>query len=303
MSIFNELIVRFPVRNTPAQKQAFRDYVCAAEGLNAKVETLEKHDNVVIGDPGNAKMIFTAHYDTPRSMLFPNLMLPTSRVLFILYQAAVILALLVPSVAAGVLVMNAGEGLLWRELGLLTYVVIYFGLFFLVMRRGINLNNYNDNTSGTAAVLELAKKIPEEMRSKAAFVLFDDEEKGLKGSKAMAKAYPAVKENTLILNLDCVGNGDNFVFVYGKALRGDPILPKLEQAMARLGSVTFICASRGNCNSDQKSFQHGIGVCACKKSRRGVLYTPNIHTKKDVEADPANVDRLSDAMAEVPGLL
>ncbi len=296
MSIFNELNSRFPVRNTPEQKQAFRDYVCSMENLNAKVETLEKHDNLVIGDPETAKVLFTAHYDTPKSMFVPNLMLPTSRPLFILYQVAVILVLLIPSVAAGLFVMSRGEGVLWNELGLLTYLVIYFGLFFLLMRRGINPNNHNDNTSGTAAVLDIARKLPEDLKGKAAFVLFDDEEKGLKGSKAMAKAYPAVKGNTLVINLDCVGNGKNFVFVYGKALKNDPVLFALEKAMESLGSVTFICISRGNCNSDQKSFKRGIGVCACKKSRRGILYTPAIHTKKDTEADPSNMDSLADAM-------
>lgn len=299
MSIFNEINTRFPVRNTPEQKQAFRDYVQGLNGLDAKVETLEKHDNVVIGSPETAKVIFTAHYDTPRNMLIPNLMIPASKPLFYLYQMCVIVPLLVISVGAGLFVMSRGEGLLWQEAGVLTYAVLYFCLFFLIMKRGINKTNYNDNTSGTAAVLDLALKMPDLYRDKVAFILFDDEEKGLKGSKAMAKAHHAIKKNTLVINFDCVGNGDNFVCVYNKALDGDPVLEEIRNL---LPGARLVCISRGSCNSDQKSFKRGIGICACRKNRFGTLYTPYIHTKKDTVVDPSNMDKLADAFAKADKL-
>lgn len=300
MSSFNEINTRFPIRNTPEQKQAFRDYVLGLEGLNAKVETLEKHDNVVIGDQEKAKVIFTAHYDTPRNMLIPNLMLPANKPLYYLYQMCVIVPLLAISVGAGLFVMSRGDSLLWQEAGLLTYLVIYFGLFFLIMKRGINKTNFNDNTSGASAVIDLALKIPEGLRDKVAFVLFDDEEKGLKGSKAMAKAHPAIKANTLVINLDCVGNGENFVCVYNKALAGDPVLEEIRKL---LPDARLVCISRGSCNSDQKSFSRGIGVCACRKNRFGTLYTPYIHTKKDTVVNPANMDKLVNAFINADKLI
>ena len=48
---------------------------------NARTENNDDHINLIFGDPGRAKVIFTAHYDTPRRMLFPNLMLVTNRML------------------------------------------------------------------------------------------------------------------------------------------------------------------------------------------------------------------------------
>ena len=293
MGCFDEIITRFPVRNTPEQKQAFRDYVLGIEGLGAKVEAVEKHDNVVIGSPETAKVLFTAHYDTPKRMLLPNLMLPASKPLYILYQISIILPLLIISIGAGLFVMSRGDSILWQEAGLFTYLILYFGLFFLIMRRGINEHNCNDNTSGASAVLDITMKLPAEYRDRVACVLFDDEEKGLKGSKAMAKAFPAIRKNTLVINLDCVGNGDYFVCVYNKALKDDPVLEELKKL---LPDARFICISRGSCNSDQKSFTRGIGICACRKNRFGTLYTPYIHTKKDTAVNPANMDKLSEAL-------
>ena len=46
-------------------------------------------------------------------------------------------------------------------------------------------------------------------------------------------------------------------------------------------------------NSDYKKFEQGVCCVACKKSKKGLLYTPYIHTKKDVVADVKNVEFLS----------
>ena len=74
---------KFPIRRSKEQKEEFIKYVKEEiSGYNVDVETLEKeHNNILIGDVENAKVVFTAHYDTPATSIVPNLMLPKNKVL------------------------------------------------------------------------------------------------------------------------------------------------------------------------------------------------------------------------------
>ena len=212
MTIINTLVEKFPVRRSKEQKEAFRAWAveqAKSMGYQAQVEAVKDHHNVVIGDPETAQAIFTAHYDTPAGFFLPNLMTPRNKLVFWLRQVWMILVLILIGVAVGVPVgMLAGNGDIGFEVGWL----VYMGCLFVMLMGPANKNNVNDNTSGVAAVFETMARIPEEDRAKAAFILFDNEEKGLLGSKAYAKAHPAVKESGFIVNLDCVGDGDHILF-------------------------------------------------------------------------------------------
>ncbi|MBQ8556563.1 MAG: hypothetical protein IJ438_11930 [Clostridia bacterium] len=79
MSIIETLLEKHPIRKTNTQKEAFRTWMVEqAEkmGYAAQVETAGQNKNVVIGDPETADVIFSAHYDTPPVMPWPNIVLP-----------------------------------------------------------------------------------------------------------------------------------------------------------------------------------------------------------------------------------
>ena len=75
-----------------------------------------------------------------------------------------------------------------------------------------NKNNKNDNTSGVAAVMSLIKNIDKD--SNVAFILFDNEEKGLIGSGQFNKQNKKMMENKPLINLDCIGNGNEIVVIF-----------------------------------------------------------------------------------------
>ena len=184
----SEIDERFPIRNSAGQKAAFRACALAEAGaVPARAEENEGHTNLVFGDPDTARVIFTAHYDTPRRGLLPNLMLVTNPALAWTYRlGTLILLLLAPALAAawGVWVLlDLDWALMSHRLLLLgVYTTVYYGLFYLMFRGPANQRNRNDNTSGTAAVLGLMETLGE--KPGVAYILFDDEEKGKKGSKA-----------------------------------------------------------------------------------------------------------------------
>jgi Zn-dependent M28 family amino/carboxypeptidase len=131
-----------------------------------------------------------------------------------------------------------------------------------------------------------------------AFILFDNEEKGLKGSKGYHNEHKEAMKNRLLINFDCVGNGEHILFIVPKALQGGEEMEGLRRAMQAEGGYTpyFFPAKGSTCNSDQKSFPHGVACVACRRTRRGIFYTPAIHTEKDTVAKDANVRYLADGV-------
>ena len=301
-----ELNARYAVRNSREQKEAFRAYAvdeAAQSGYAACTEANggagdpnKAHKNVVIGDPLCAGIVFTAHYDTPRRALIPNLMLPLNPVLRYLVIFVPILAMLAFSIWIALTVrgLTGLEGKAGRLVYMAVYAAVYFGLFFLLYRGPANRHNANDNTSGTAAVLTLMRKLEGDPR--AAFILFDDEEKGKKGSKAWGKEHPEAKSGQLVVNLDCVGNGETFVVSASEKAMQDERYPALSKALEAVGALMRF-ARRASMNSDQKNFDRGVGICACLHNRLAGYYTPRIHTGRDTVASAENIRRLTDALA------
>lgn len=79
----------------------------------------------------------------------------------------------------------------------------------------------NDNASGSAAVLEMARTFANtkiKPKRSIIFVLFASEEIGLEGAKHFAENSPIpVEKITAMINLDCVGYGDSIQVGNGKS--------------------------------------------------------------------------------------
>ena len=297
-----ELNERFPIRKRIEQKDQFLAWAKAeAEslGYRAQVEALgdkKQHRNLIIGSVKNAKTVFTAHYDTPANNVLPNIMMPRNIVLFLLYQIVIVSIMLVFGFGAMALGAAIAPG---TALPMALYFIVYFGLLFLLMRGPANRHNVNDNTSGVAAVLSLMASLPEEERGKAAFILFDNEEKGKLGSKAFAKAHPETASLKLFVNMDCVGVGDNILVLPRRMAAVNPLYEKLEGAFHNIGSkqAKFFPPWGTVCNSDHKNFVCGVAIVACKKAPVVGYYTARIHTAFDTVADKANIDYLAENLA------
>ena len=213
MTICEQITERFPIRKTAAQKKAFRQWVTteiAQMGYPVRVEQNDKgrQQNVIVGDPEHAQVTFTAHYDTPATILLPDLQIPRNFPVYLLWQLVIIGGMLALSFAAG-----AGLGLLTGsgDVMILTFFGAFLVLMWLQLGGFANKNNVNDNTAGVAALLETMARIPEESRDKAAFILFDNMEKGRKGSKAYCRDHLEMQHTRFVVNADSVGVGDVFL--------------------------------------------------------------------------------------------
>ncbi len=293
---------QFPVRKSKIQKAAFRESVLTyakQQGYECAIEkgSLGVH-NVVIGDAANAKYLITAHYDTPARMLFPNLITPCNFWAFIGYQLAITVLLILPAVVLGIL---AGVLLQNVWLGELAYFLLLFGELYLMLLGPANPNTANDNTSGVVTVLEIMRSLPEDARKYVCFVLFDLEEAGLIGSSAYRKTHKAQSDKQIVLNLDCVGDGDQIIMFPGNKLKkNDAALCWLKALEGNRGRKSITVRDKGFSiyPSDQKQFPLGVGIAAFHNNKIVGPYCSRIHTPKDTVLEAENVRLLRDALID-----
>ncbi|MEP0860622.1 MAG: M20/M25/M40 family metallo-hydrolase [Ignavibacterium sp.] len=117
------------------------------------------------------------------------------------------------------------------------YVVIGAHLDHVGSQAGLLFPGANDNASGSAGVLEIAKAfVADKVKPKRSiiFVLFASEEQGLNGSKHFVENLIVPKEKIVaMLNLDCIGYGDSIQVGNGKSS------PKLWEIAKEINDKNF----------------------------------------------------------------
>ena len=295
-----DVLQQFPIRKSKEQKQQFRKAIqayAAQIGYPCKIEKGTRGtSNVVIGNPEKAKYLITAHYDTPASIGLPNIITPLNLAFYLFWQILIVGVLLAVTLAIGFGVLHlTGDS----SIAYLVAYFVYMSAVLLMIYGPANKNNANDNTSGIVTVLEIARTLPQTQRDLVCFVLFDLEEKGLIGSSLYRKAHKAAIENQLVLNLDCVGDGDEIVLFPGKKVKKDEkIMQFLDSISGAYGNKSITLHKKGFYvyPSDQRNFPKGVGIAAFKRSKWLGLYCDKIHTKKDTTLDQTNVNILRAAL-------
>ncbi len=300
---------KYQVRKTKKQKTAFIDFVKEKSnefGYKCEVEKGSFGSrNIVVGDVDKAKVIYTAHYDTCARLPFPNFITPKNIGIYILYNVALVFGLIFVMAVVGFLfgmavgavsillesVFKINSGVL-SDFGYIAFELWYILMLVLMFIGPANKNTANDNTSGVMTLLTIMKELPIEQREKCAFVFFDLEEMGLFGSASFASKHKEIKEDTLIVNYDCVSDGDNFIVTLPKTVHGEADL--FEKAFYSESFNVEVLKKGYFYPSDQTKFKKGVAVAALKKSKKfGFLYMDRIHTKRDTVYQEENIEFLT----------
>ncbi len=293
--IISEIFEKHQVRKSKKQKSDFIKYViekATGMGYSVKVEKgMFGARNIVVGDPERAKVIYTAHYDTCARLPFPNLLTPKNVGIYILFNIAVIIGFIAAAFIFGFVVGLAGAFLnINPEIGGCVVELTYPILFLLLILGPANKNTANDNTSGVTVLFGIMKSLPEQTRENAAFIFFDHEEMGLIGSSSFASSHKQVKQNTLLLNFDCVSDGNDIMILTKKAAASYAGL--LRESFDGGDDFTVDVTSRAFYPSDQANFKKGVGIAAFNRTKGGTLYLDKIHTNKDTVYHRENIDFL-----------
>lgn len=294
------ILEQYEVRKSAGQKEAFWAYLCpllCENGYELEIRLekgLVKSRNIIVGDLETAKLIFTAHYDTCVVLPIPNFITPRNLLWYGTYQLLLGIGMLALGILAELALLFLWEDApLWAAIAAVYLVIGFCGWWMLAGKA--NRHTANDNTSGTVTLIDLLLSLPEELRGEVCCVFFDNEEKGLFGSKALAKRCKNAQKNALVINFDCVSDGDSLQFFPTKKLkREEKTLSLLEKCFAveEAGKTSEVVRLFGFYPSDQAAFARGVGVCALKKSRVFGYYMDRIHTRRDTCFDARNIDLL-----------
>ena len=295
-----DVLNAFPIRKTKQQKQQFWDAIGPYLRTIGYDSTIEKGKcgahNIVIGNPETAKYLITAHYDTPAVLPFPNLITPCDLLPFLGYQTVITILIFLAAFLPGLILALTGMS---AETASRTWSLSLYAILALMLVGPANKNNANDNTSGVVTVLEIARSLPVNFRKDVCFVLFDLEEAGLIGSYSYRKAHKKQTDHQIILNLDCVGDGDEIVMFPTKALKKDTSkMDAIRKITGTFGTKSIAIRESGFAYypSDQKHFPYGVGIAALRRSKWAGLYLSRIHTKKDTILEETNVNILRAAI-------
>ena len=304
-TVSREVLARWQVRKTKKQKRAFEAFLLRtlreAGYADARAEecgALLKSRNLIVGNPDTAKVIFTAHYDTCAVLPVPNYITPTNLLVWIFYQLLLVLGMFLCAtvLAALIWLLPLSEAALFGASTLMFVAVLCFMCVWMIAGKA-NKHTANDNTSGVVARLEAALAMPEERRKEVAFVWFDNEESGLFGSSAFAAKHREAARNTLLVNFDCVSDGDTFLVVLPHRMKEEPLADILRASFMPRGAkqALFPTTRKAFYPSDQLHFKRGVGVAALKRGKLG-LYLDRIHTREDTMFDEQNINCCADGM-------
>lgn len=291
-----KILSSYQVRKTKKQKTDFIELMKREiPELYVEEGGALKCRNLVVGDVKNARVVLSAHYDTCARLPFPNLIAPKNMFITLLYGILISLPFLILMVCVDILVQHLTDSFYlayWTSL--LVFVASYFGVF---LGGPANRNTVNDNTSGVITLCELIHICREKGISDIAFVFFDHEETGLFGSSYFRKCHKREMKEKLLVNFDCVSDGDHLLFVLNKPAEHEyeallcSSLPETDTKTAHIekSANTFY-------PSDQMGFHTAIAVSAMKKARFLGLYLDRIHTKKDTVMDETNIAYICEGM-------
>ena len=293
MTPFSQLILSdWQVRKTKKQKLAFiRLMQSRFPELRVEESKIIHNRNLVAGDLETAEFILSAHYDTCAVLPFPNFIMPKNIPVTVLYSLLICVPFFLIAFGFNLLLALVTDSFFvhyWVSL------ILIIGLLVVVFFLGVpNKHTANDNTSGVITLCELMERMPEELREKVLFVFFDNEENGLLGSAFFRKLHKKELGGKLILNFDCVSDGDEILLVVNKAAR-KKYGGRLEAAFPGTDekNVHMEKSSSAMYPSDQAGFPLSVAVAAMKKLPLLGLYLDRIHTGRDRIFDERNIEYL-----------
>ncbi len=291
------ILSKYQVRKTRKQKTEFIEFLkkqLPNHQISIESGGLTRCRNIVVGDLESAKFILAAHYDTQPVLPFPNFLTPKNMPIYLLYTICIFLfffsiTLLVMLTARFLFHSTQIAGALAR---------LALGLLLIGMLFGpANQHTANDNTSGIITLIEAMHDM--QIASNAAFVFFDQEELGLFGSAYFAKKHKETMKHKLLINFDCVSDGDHLMFIFSK--QAQHFKQQFQDAFVSTEKKEAIHTDASNTlyPSDQMNFKQSVGVAAFNKHKWIGYYINKIHTSKDTVFDTDNIAYLVEGIKKL----
>ena len=293
-----EILDNYQIRKTKKQKTAFIGLLQGRfPSLQVQEQGFPKCRNLVLGDPETAKVILCAHYDTCTRLPIPNFITPKRPMLSIAYSFLIAIPLIGLIYLANYLF---SQFLPNHVVYLCVSLALYFVFLILMLNGPANKHTANDNTSGVITLLEIYEQMNEGQKQKACLVFFDNEEQGLLGSAQFRKRYKKQMKETLLVNFDCVSDGDTFLLGISKKAN-QKYRVSLAQTFTSTAEKTVLLENLKKVYypSDQAGFPVAIAVAALKYKKPFGYYMDKIHTNRDTVFQEENIQYLAERTVQL----
>jgi hypothetical protein len=296
-----EIFKNFQVRKTKKQKTQFIAFLCSCiEGVRVEQNKLFANRNLVIGNINKAKVILTAHYDTCAVLPFPNFLTPKNIPIYLLYNFLIAAVMIGGAEAVYSLVILLTANGRVAYFAMLVTLLLFV---FLLLAGPPNRHTANDNTSGVITLCEIMAALSPEQREKTVFVFFDNEESGLIGSALFKRKHKNELKDKLVMNFDCVSDGDYFLIIQNKKARREFGGIVTQAFVSKRKNMIISDASTTLYPSDQLWFNKNIGIAAFKRNKLFGLFIDKIHTRRDTVWDALNIETLKESTIRFLDLL
>lgn len=284
------ILEKYQVRKTKEQKTQFIELLQKElQGYDVRVEQggMFKSRNIVVGNLETCDVVLGAHYDTAPELPFPNFLAPKNILAYLAYTFLIVLAFM------AVMAIGVFVGLLLTD-NVVIIMLIEYGIMFLLlgcmMFGKANIHTANDNTSGVITLIEALHD--DNIKDKVCCVFFDHEEVGLFGSSFFANKHKNIMKDKLLINFDCVSDGDTIMLVVNK--NASVLQNKIEESFISEEDKKFFITKSSTTlyPSDQMNFKKNVGVAAFKRNKLIGYYMDRIHTRKDVIFEERNIEMI-----------
>lgn len=297
-SLSNEILQHYQVRKTGKQKLAFIELLKHHfPQLTIEESRFPKCRNLIVGDLETAKIVLTAHYDTCARSPLPNFVSPKNPVLSILYSLVMGSPGLLLAFLISLLLLPLGLNF-WAHYCIALGIYVLYTLFLII--GPANKHTANDNTSGVIVLCELLQTLNNAERAKIAFVFFDQEEIGLLGSARFRSKRKKEMKNKLLINMDCVSDGDHILIAASKNARnqyGNVLKDCFKPTDGY--SILYCDLEKVFHPSDHIGFQTAVAVTSLKHKPLLGYYMTRIHTDKDTVFEKKNIVYLCNSILQL----
>ncbi len=287
----NTILHDYQMRKTTAQKSAFIQLM-QSNFPDIHVEEdgrFLRTRNLILGDINQANYVFSAHYDTCAELPFPNFIAPQNFLLLIVQ----ILSISFLFTLLSFLLSYLGLPLMFISLSI--FLLVFLLQLWMLFGKA-NPHTCNDNTSGVLTLCEAFQMLNEEEKKRIAFVFFDHEELGLIGSHRFLTQYSKAMKNKLLLNFDCVSDGEHILLCLNKSARKNHEADLKSAFEQHYGKQLIFSSTRSTFYpSDHIIFPINAAVATLNKKPLIGLYLSRIHTKHDTVFQEENIILLATA--------
>lgn len=284
----------YQARKTEKQKSRFIDfYKMSLSELGIKIDIEEgrlfKSKNIIVGDLNKADIIFTAHYDTASKNILPIPMITIPNNKFLTFVIQIVPITLMAFGLRQLFILMSFPSIMFDLI-----LVFIIGLAFM---GSTNHNTANDNTSGVIVLNEMICQSKKNL-DRVAFVFFDHEEIGIVGSCFFAKKHKELLKDKLIVNLDCVSEGNHVMIMKNKNIfHKDKIDSLINSSFFNIPpGKKLYNEDKCDYSSDNRHFKNSIAIAICNESIILGKYISKIHTSKDRVFDISNIDFITDSL-------